>query len=224
MLGRRPHPLATTGVGDSAARGPPPRVLAVSATPASASGLPRVLAAALDVFAEKGYHGASIRDIAAAAGLSVPGVYHHYASKQEILADLVAATMDDLLTRTRAALAAAGPDPVRRFDAVVEALLRFHLERSREAFVASSEIRSLEPENRRRHVAARDEQQQMLNEVVAAGHASGAFATAYPHEASRSVAVLCVGAATWYRSDGPLAADELVARHLVLARALVGGA
>ncbi|MCZ4499717.1 MAG: TetR family transcriptional regulator [Marmoricola sp.] len=187
-------------------------------------GLPRVLSAALEVFAEKGYHGASIRDIASAAGLSVPGVYHHYGSKQEILAGLVATTMDDLLARTRAALESVDNDPVRRFDAVVEALLRFHLERSREAFVASSEIRSLEPDNRRRHVAARDEQQQMLHDVVAAGHASGDFVTPYPDEAVRSVAVLCVGTATWYRSDGPLDADELVDRHLVLARALVGGA
>ena len=40
-----------------------------------------VLGAALDVFVEMGYHGASVRDIARRAGLSVPGMYHHYATK-----------------------------------------------------------------------------------------------------------------------------------------------
>ncbi len=50
-----------------------------------ASSLPRVLAAALEAFAEEGYEGTSIRDIGARAGLSVPGLYHHHRSKQEIL-------------------------------------------------------------------------------------------------------------------------------------------
>jgi len=47
--------------------------------------LPRVLAAALDRFAEHGYHGTSIRDLATVSGLSVPGLYHHYRSKQDML-------------------------------------------------------------------------------------------------------------------------------------------
>lgn len=66
--------------------------------------LPRVLLAALDAFAEHGYHGTSIRDIAARSGLSVPGLYYHYKSKQDILMGLVSAVMVELLTRSRDAL------------------------------------------------------------------------------------------------------------------------
>ena len=95
--------------------------------------LPRILQAALEAFVEHGYHGTSIRDIAAASGLSVPGVYHHYRSKQEILAALMAATMEELLGRSRAALASAGDDPVARFEAVVESMLRFHMARRGQA-------------------------------------------------------------------------------------------
>jgi AcrR family transcriptional regulator len=186
------------------------------------SHLPRTLAAALDAFAEHGYHGTSIRDIASAAGLSVPGVYHHYRSKQEILVALLTAVMDDLLRRSTAALAAAGTDPSDRFDALVEHLLRFHMVRRREAFVASSEIRSLEPENREAVVHRRDEQQQMLLEAVHEGALTGAFSTPYPADAARAVATLCVGVASWYHDDGPLSPEELVSRHLVLARGLVG--
>ncbi len=181
---------------------------------------PRILAAALAAFAERGYHGTSIRDIAAGAGLSVPGVYHHYRSKQEVLGALVVAIMSDLLARSRTAVAGV-EEPSARFDVLVEELLRFHMERREDAFVASSEIRSLEPDLRERYVALRDEQQAMILDAVEAGVASGAFATAYPVEAARSVAVLCVGVATWYRADGPSSPDDLVARHLRLARALV---
>lgn len=194
--------------------------------PAGAPGaapLPRVLASALTAFAEQGYHGTSIRDIAAGAGLSVPGLYHHYRSKQDVLMALMIAVMDDLLGRTRAALASAGEaTPTARFDAVVEALLRFHLERQSEAFVASSEIRSLDEENRTRYVALRDEQQQMITDVVGEAVAVGAFDVPHVEDASRAVATLCIGVAGWYRPDGPLSQDELVERHLVLARRLVG--
>lgn len=187
------------------------------------STLPRVLDAALTCFAEQGYHGTSIRDLAAEARLSVPGIYHHYRSKQEILFALVMAVMDELLERSAAAVESATERPSEQFDALVESLLRFHMFRRRQAFVASTEIRSLESGSRERYVARRDEQQRMIEQVVVAGAESGAFATPYPRDAARAVASMCVGVATWYREDGALTANELARRHLVLARGLVGG-
>lgn len=197
--------------------------MTTSPDPAGAAPLPRVLASALTAFAEQGYHGTSIRDIATGAGLSVPGLYHHYRSKQDVLMALMVAVMEDLLARTRAALEAAeGATPAARFDAVVAALLRFHLERRTEAFVASSEIRSLDVENRATYVALRDEQQRMVTETVEEGVAAGEFEVPHVREAARAVATLCVGVATWYRPGGPLEPEELVERHLLLARRLVG--
>lgn len=187
--------------------------------------LPRILAGALLAFAEHGYHGTSIRDVAAAAGLSVPGVYHHFRSKQDILRALMDTTMAELLGRSRAALEDAGPDPAARFDAVVEAFVRFHMFRRPQAFVGSSEIRSLTDENRTAVVARRDEAQALLEEAVADGVAAGVFAADHPDhagEVARAVSSLCVGVASWYRADGPLGPDEVVARHLQLARRMAG--
>ena len=65
-----------------------------------ATELPVPLAAALDTFAEHGYHGTSVREIASRANLSVPGLYHHYPSKQSLLQGLLERTMTDLLTRS----------------------------------------------------------------------------------------------------------------------------
>ena len=61
------------------------------------------LRAALECFAAHGYHGTSIRMVADVAGLSVPGLYHHHRSKQELLNKVVGAAMDELLAHTRAA-------------------------------------------------------------------------------------------------------------------------
>lgn len=187
-----------------------------------AADLPRILGAALTAFAEHGYHGTSIRDVAAAAGLSVPGVYHHFRSKQEILRALMDATMDELLGRSEAALASAGTDPSARFDAVVESFLRFHMFRRPQAFVGSSEIRSLEPDNRSAYVARRDAAQRLIETPVAEGVDAGVFHADDPDEVARAISSLCVGVASWYRPDGPLTPDQLVARHLVLARRMAG--
>lgn len=45
----------------------------------------KIFDAAIDLFAEKGYNGVSIRDIAKAVGITEGAVYRHYASKDEIL-------------------------------------------------------------------------------------------------------------------------------------------
>ncbi|MEN0134705.1 MAG: TetR/AcrR family transcriptional regulator [Rhodococcus sp. (in: high G+C Gram-positive bacteria)] len=185
-------------------------------------GLSKVLAAALAAFVEKGYDGASIREIASRSGLSVPGLYHHYPSKQALLVGLTNVVMRELLDRSRAAVAEAGPTPGERFDAVIECLLRFHMYRREQAFVASRETRSMEPESRQAYIALRDEQQEMLDDIVRDGVAAGLFRTPFPEDASRAVVTMCVAVSTWYREDGPLTPDALVERYLAIARSAVG--
>lgn len=90
--------------------------------PATETPIARILASALASFVEQGYHGTTTRDLASGAGMSVPGVYHHYRSKQDVLMALMLDVMGDLLRRTRAALAEVdGAYPATRFDALVRA-------------------------------------------------------------------------------------------------------
>ena len=105
-----------------------------------------VLEAAIVLFAERGFHGTSMRDVAAAAGMTVAGIYHHFSSKQEILRGLMVATMIDVLEATAAALDAAGSTPQDRLGALVEAWVLFHTQRQAEALIGASELRSLDDE------------------------------------------------------------------------------
>lgn len=63
----------------------------------------RILEAALDVFARKGYHRATVDDIVRASGTSKGGVYHHFASKETVFLALA----DDFAARLATAVAAA---------------------------------------------------------------------------------------------------------------------
>ncbi|WP_456697745.1 acetoacetate--CoA ligase [Aeromicrobium sp. P5_D10] len=182
----------------------------------------RILAAALDAFAEKGYHGTSTRQLAERAGLSVPGIYHHYRSKQDILIDLMMVVIDELIERSRYALEEAGDDPRAQFDALVDSLLLFHMNRQEGAVLSANEMRSLTPENRTRYVSRRDEQQRMLDIVVSDGVESGEFKTPHPGDASRAITSLCLGVASWYRADGELPEDEFLSRYRDIARSIAG--
>jgi AcrR family transcriptional regulator len=48
-----------------------------------------ILARALEVFAEKGYRKASLREIAQSVGLSQAGLLHHFSSKEELFAEVL---------------------------------------------------------------------------------------------------------------------------------------
>lgn len=178
--------------------------------------LPPILRAALTCFVESGYHGTTIRRIATAAGLSVPGVYHHYKSKQALIVELMESTMADLYRRSIAALEEAGDSPVDQLRLHVECLVLFHANRQELAFIAANEIRSLEPTARALHIAARDRQQQILDRIVASGAESGAFTTEYPRDTTRAIVTLCTSVAQWYRPGGEITPEELAERYVTL--------
>ncbi|MCU1586995.1 MAG: TetR family transcriptional regulator [Frankiales bacterium] len=57
----------------------------------------QLLRAAADLFSESGYHEVGMDDIGAAAGITGPGVYRHFSSKQSLLESLCDLTMDRML-------------------------------------------------------------------------------------------------------------------------------
>jgi AcrR family transcriptional regulator len=82
-----------------------------------------ILAAACDVIARRGYHQASIRDIARAAELSLAGLYHYVGGKSELLFLVLDRSLDRLMANLDAALAGVGEPDRRLFE-----LIRTHLD------------------------------------------------------------------------------------------------
>lgn len=176
-------------------------------------GFDPVLRAALDEFVEIGYHGATVRGIAARCGLSVSGIYHYYTSKQQMLVTILDLTMTELLMRARAAQTE-GRDPVERFSLLIEHLALFHTHRRELGFVGASEMRSLEPANRARIADLRMVQQRMVDREVEDAVGQGRFRTDHPHDAARAVVTMCTALPTWWRPDGPLTAEQIAERYV----------
>jgi AcrR family transcriptional regulator len=82
----------------------------------------RILETARALFAEQGYAGTSVRDIAEHLGITKAALYYHFASKQDVLAALVAPLLDGV-DAIASEFGAHAPRPARR-----EAALRAFVE------------------------------------------------------------------------------------------------
>lgn len=181
-----------------------------------------VVTAAVKNFAERGYHGTSVRDIARDAGVTVASIYHHFSSKQEMLQQIMELTLRDLIGSTRTALDEAPPGPSEQLAALVRVWIIFHTDHRAEALIGASELRSLEATGRTIVVALRDQQQELFNDVIDRGVAEGVFTTAYPREAARAVINMGYSVASWYRPDGEVTPTEMADRYVELALGTVG--
>ncbi|RUP85203.1 TetR/AcrR family transcriptional regulator [Glutamicibacter protophormiae] len=83
----------------------------------------RILDAAAELFARHGYQAVSLQSIGERAGISGPGVYRHFESKQEILAELLEGVSTRLLSGGRAIRERYGDTP----EALAE-LISFHVD------------------------------------------------------------------------------------------------
>lgn len=180
-----------------------------------------VLRAAVGAFVDLGYHGASMRTIAARAGMSVPGVYHHYPGKQHILAAILDLSMAEALWRVAAARDE-GTGSRERLALIVQSLALFHTHRREVAFIGSSEMRSLEPAGRGRIAAQRTAVQRILDAEIDHGIAEGVLSTPHPHDAGRAISAMCTALAQWFRPSGPVTPERIAVRYAHFALRLLG--
>jgi AcrR family transcriptional regulator len=187
-----------------------------------ADGGEAMLRVALSLFVEQGYHGASMRDIATRAGVSVSAAYHYFPSKADMLRTIMVRVTEDLIADLEAARDGAGSDPADRLAAIVRTHVLLHIRRQDESFVGNSELRSLSPADRRKVVALRDRVGQVFKDVVAEGCRRGVFAQPYDAETVRAILTMCTAVAGWYRSNGADRPDAIAERYTGLALRLVG--
>ena len=117
----------------------------------STSARPRrelLLQSAADLFSAKGYHAVGIDDIGAAAGISGPGVYRHFASKQALLEALCDRALTSMLEGAQG-IPSEHDDPARALEALVDLHVDFAVARRALLGVWLREQRSLPVDVRR---------------------------------------------------------------------------
>ena len=167
--------------------------------------------AALTLFAERGYHGTSMKDIAEAVGMRAPSLYNHVGAKQDLLVEIVEATLVDLQAHHEAAVGSTR-DVEQALRRAVEAHVRYHARHPREGRVGNRDLSALAPANRERVIGMRRRYARSWQRLLQRGADEGRFDLPDARLASYAILEMGIGVATWFRPDGPLS-EDVVAHH-----------
>lgn len=169
--------------------------------------------AAVIVMGEDGYEGASMRDMANRAGVSVAALYYHFPSKHDLLLEFLDEAYDVLLARLERRLADADPSPFAQLDEAVSTLIASYLHdhfAQMASNVALREYTRLNPPERALIDAKRLRLLEIVEQVVVAGVAAGEFHVDDPREAARVVVTLCSSLVEPFPHMGRSMADVIV--------------
>ena len=179
-----------------------------------------VIEAAGRLFAEKGYHGTSMRDLGRELGLLGSSLYSHVESKQDLLVEVVeegARLFEDSAT---AALDTQGR-AIDRLRSLVDGHVDVILDNLDVARTFLNEARVLDPDHRARVLEARDHYEEAFRSVIREGVGDGSFRSDIDPKTTTILILSMLNAIErWYRADGELTRDDLVDR--ILALTLVG--
>lgn len=173
----------------------------------------RLLLAALEAFAEQGYHATTTRDIARRVGRSPAAVYIHFHSKDDLLVALSRIGHEDVLRTVDDALAEGGTpsESVRRF---VARFAAWHAEYCALARVVQHELRALPPDALEEVRTLRRRFDPLLRAELVRGEQLGEFTISDLDGTALAILSLCIDVARWYEPGGrrnPAAIGELYA-------------
>ncbi len=167
-----------------------------------------ILQAAALIFSQKGFHAASMQDIAEAVNLQKASLYYHVSSKQEILLALLDRALDVLIEHMSEVFSKPLPVEEKLRQAMV-AYLQSMLDHRELASVLLLEHRSLEPDMHARHAVRRDRFERLWRDLIQEGLDQGAFCCIDPALATRALLGVLHWTITWYRPDGTLTPKEI---------------
>lgn len=178
--------------------------------------------AAAELFRDKGYHATSLRDIAGRVGIKVPSLYNHVTSKQQLLYEILAGSMEALLGHTRERLDGAAKDPESQLRAFVRALVEIQAGLSLEANVMIEELRALERPFRDRVIAQRDDYQRILEDILRDGRRKKRFDASDVKLTAYAIVGMGKAVADWFRPGGRLSVNAVARTYEDMALKMTG--
>jgi AcrR family transcriptional regulator len=181
------------------------------------------LEAAKRLFAVRGYHATSVRDIAAELALQGGSLYAHITSKEDLLWELVSRAAERFVTSART-VEQQEPDPRARLRRLVAAHVDVVTSDPDNAIIFHHEWRNLAPQRRETIAAQRRAYEGYFRRAIADGVRAGLFQTDDPKFAALLPLSLGNWLYQWYRANGPLAPAAISERfNAMIERALWAG-
>jgi AcrR family transcriptional regulator len=185
--------------------------------------LQRILSRAARVFSEKGYEGASMRDISRATGVSLAGLYYYIDSKQKLLYLIQVYTFKTVVARLEERLEGVG-SPAERLHILVHNHLDYFLRHPVEMKLLSHEDDSLQGEYRQEVFAIKRRYYEIAVGIFQELHPSGWAQGLDSRVAVLSLFGMMNWVYTWHRPDLDPGAESLAeAMTGIFLRGVLGG-
>lgn len=169
-----------------------------------------VVAAAGRLFAARGYHGTSMRDLGRELGLRGSSLYSHVSSKEDLLVEVIERGAERFQASADRAMAGSD-DPAERLRSLIAGHIGVVLDHADEVKTFLDEARSLEAPNREKVIAARDAYEQTFRQVIREGSGTGVYsADIDPKYAAIFILSILNATERWYDHSGPLDREELI--------------
>ena len=182
----------------------------------------RILVSALVLFAELGYHGVSVREIASGAGVRASSMYEYRASKQELLRELMVIGHQEHQQQLLDGLRDAGDDPVERMRALVRAHVNFHAGYPLLARTCNRDFDVLDPASLESVLLVRRKSERLIQDAVDAGIAAGRFRVPDAWLAGAAIGGMGIRVSEWFGPNAGYSADEVADVYAAYALRLLG--
>jgi AcrR family transcriptional regulator len=190
--------------------------------PRQRPGKAAIMRAAVAVIGEVGYDAASVRDMAARAGVSVAALYYHFPSKSDLLREFLDEAWEVSLARVERRLWAAGDDPFDQLDVLVGTIVagQIHDDYAKLASnVALRDYTRLDSPERATIADKHRRLRAMIEKVLVGGVERGAFTTPEPNVTARGILALTNYLGKSLSVEGR-SREEVIATIQQMARAL----
>lgn len=147
--------------------------------PSEAATIDRLLDTAAELFWRQGYAATSTREIAAALGIQQASLYHHIASKEDLLYRICVSSLEPFLSDVPAAIARV-ECPLDRIKALIHAHLSTLLRYRQRNVTQLTELRSLSSRHRTQVLALRDQYERISRSVLEQAQNAGAIRSDVP--------------------------------------------
>jgi AcrR family transcriptional regulator len=189
----------------------------MTSQPANQSGSRRdeLLELAATMFAERGLRATTVRDIADSAGILSGSLYHHFASKEEMVDEVLRGFLDWLFERYQH-IVDTEPNPLERFKGLFMASFDAIEHRHAQVVIYQDEAKRLSAQPRFSYVEDLNKRQrQMWVDVLAQGIAEGYFREDLDVDlVYRFIRDTTWVSVRWYQPGGPLTAEEVGRQYL----------
>jgi AcrR family transcriptional regulator len=169
-----------------------------------------IIQAAAKVFAEKGFYGASMQDIADELGMNKSSLYYYVKAKEDLVKGLVEGVLHDILSEAHE-IVKSGYSPASKLRRIIEAHLRHFLtHRSAFAVFLHESPKLLDRFSQADVQAVMKEYDQLLIDLVIDGQRSGEFRDNLdPKITVLGIFGMCNYSSKWYKSDGKASSGEV---------------